>query len=83
MALVAKLSPADQRGRYQGAYGMSWGLAGALAPIGGSSVLERLGAASLWGSCFLLGGFAAAGHLALRRAWRQRSADLPIIEAPI
>ncbi len=61
---------------------MSWGLAGTLAPIGGSFVMERLGAGFLWASCFLLGGLAAAGHLALRRAWHRRSGNVSTLAAP-
>lgn len=53
-ALVAALAPVRLRGRYMGAFGLSFGLAAFLAPAIGTQVFEHLGEAVLWG-----GGFAA------------------------
>jgi MFS family permease len=69
-ALVADLSPSDQRGRYQGLYVSSWAAATFLAPAAGSLVMDRFGARVLWLGCALLGVSAAAGHGLLGRARR-------------
>ncbi|HEY6196581.1 MAG TPA: MFS transporter [Candidatus Eisenbacteria bacterium] len=66
-ALVADLAPAQIRGRYQGAYSLSFGLAVCAAPALGSLVLERLGGSALWGGCFVLALGVALGHLGLER----------------
>ena len=43
-AVVANLSPPALRGRYQGAFSMSWGVAFTIAPVLGGEVLTRAGA---------------------------------------
>jgi MFS family permease len=63
--VVADLAPRDVRGRYQGAYGLSFGLATFLAPALGTLVLERAGSVPLWSGCVAIGCAAALGHLAL------------------
>lgn len=67
-ALVADLSPADLRGRYQGAFGLSFGLGMLVAPALGCAVLDALGARTLWMGCLTLGLAVAAAHLAWTRA---------------
>ena len=67
-ALVADVAPPHIRGRYQGAYGLSFGLAVCAAPALGTLVLQRLGAVTLWSGCLVLGLAIAAGHLALAPA---------------
>jgi MFS family permease len=64
-AVVGDIAPSDMRGRYQGAYGLSFGLAGFCAPLIGTSVMQRFGAASLWCGCLALGLLVAIGHLLL------------------
>ncbi len=66
-ALVADLAPPETRGRYQGAYGLSFGLAVCTAPALGTLVLQRLGAGALWGGCLALALVVATGHMALAR----------------
>ena len=63
-AVVAGLAPAHLRGRYMGVFGVSFGIAGALAPLVGTQVLERAGQGALWSAC--LAGSVVAG-LALQR----------------
>jgi len=70
-AFVAELSPAHLRGRYQGAYSLSWGLASCLAPVIGPAVLQSHGAAALWTACLLVALAVAAGQLALGHALRR------------
>ena len=66
-AVVADLAPADTRGRYQGAYSLSFGLAAVAAPTVGSQVMQRFGATTLWTGAFALGMLVALGQLALAR----------------
>jgi MFS family permease len=80
-ALVADLSPAARRGRYQGAYAMGWGIALALGPAVGSVVLDGLGGTVLWLGCLGLGLATAAGQLAAAPARRGRLAALRASEA--
>ncbi|ACG75591.1 major facilitator superfamily MFS_1 [Anaeromyxobacter sp. K] len=77
-AVVADLSPAALRGRYQGAYSMSWGVAFTLSPLVGGEVMSRFGARTLWIGALVLGAILAAGHLAAAPARRRRlAADRP------
>ncbi|WP_377270619.1 MDR family MFS transporter [Peterkaempfera sp. SMS 1(5)a] len=62
MALVAELSPAEARGRYQGVYSLSWSGASFLAPAVGGFLLDRAGGGAVWGSCAVLGTLAAVGY---------------------
>ncbi|MCW2778799.1 MAG: major facilitator superfamily 1 [Frankiales bacterium] len=50
-AVVAGLAPVHLRGRYMGAFGVSFGVAGAIAPLAGTQVLAHAGQGALWGSC--------------------------------
>jgi MFS family permease len=60
-AVVSDFSTASSRGRYQGVYTMSWGLASFLGPLVGPFALERAGPAVTWGGCLVIGGVAAIG----------------------
>ncbi|HSN89996.1 MAG TPA: MFS transporter [Anaeromyxobacteraceae bacterium] len=73
-ATVADLAPAHLRGRYQGAFTMSWGVAFTLSPLIAGEVLSRAGAPALWAGCLALGLLVAAGHLAVAPARRRRLA---------
>jgi MFS family permease len=71
-ATVADLAPAALRGRYQGAYGMAWGLAMYVGTQLGADVLGRFGPTALWGGCLAIGVATAAGQLAAGPARRRR-----------
>jgi predicted MFS family arabinose efflux permease len=73
-ALVAGLAPPDLRGRYQGAYSLSFGAGQTLAPLAGGALLARAGPAALFGGCLAACAVVAAGHLALGAARRTRAA---------
>jgi MFS family permease len=73
-AVVADLSPASQRGAYQGAYQAAWGGSAFFAPLLGSFLLGRFGSYGLWGSCFAAGLVAAAGQLGIGTLVRRRLA---------
>ncbi|MFJ6216819.1 MDR family MFS transporter [Streptomyces sp. NPDC092296] len=77
MALVAELSPAQARGRYQGVYSLSWSAASFLAPVGGGLLLDRAGGGAVWGACALLGTVAAVGYALLVRS---RPVSVPVVE---
>jgi MFS family permease len=79
-ALVADVALPGMRGRYQGAYGLSFGVAGFLAPLLGTLVLQRWGSAALWLGCLALGLAVAAGQLALAPRLR-RLRDARVAEA--
>ena len=64
-AVVADIALPHMRGRYQGAYGLSFGLAGFGAPLIGTAVLQRFGSRALWLGCLAAGLLVAAGHAAL------------------
>jgi predicted MFS family arabinose efflux permease len=80
--LVAELAPVSLRGRYQGAFSMSWGLAFTLSPVVGGGLLARFGAATLWLACLAAAGLVAAGHLAAGPARRRRLAPEAAGHAP-
>lgn len=64
-AVAADAAPPALRGAYQGVFQMSFGVAALCAPVLGSFMLGRFGAAALWTACFATGLVAAAGQLAL------------------
>lgn len=65
--LVVRLSPTHARGRYQGMYNLSWAVASLVAPLMSGFVIDRFGAAWLWGTCAVIGTFAAVGYWSLMR----------------
>lgn len=65
--VVVRLSPAQGRGRYQGMYTMSWSVAALVAPLMSGLVIDRWGAAWLWGLCAVIGTVAGVGYWALMR----------------
>jgi MFS family permease len=74
-AVVSDLAPPHVRGRYQGAYGLSFGLAVCLAPVFGTLVLQRFGSITLWAGCLALGLSIATGHLLLAPSLRRARAE--------
>jgi MFS family permease len=74
-ALVADLAPLPLRGRYQGAFSMTWGLGMALSPVVGGQVMHRLGAPVLWIGCLAVGAAVAVLHLATAGPRRRRLAE--------
>ncbi len=75
-ALAADLSPAGLRGRYQGAFSLSWALAFLVAPALGGAILSRRGAGVVWAGAFTVMLLVAAGQLRLGPARRRRVAEL-------
>ncbi|MFI9269535.1 MDR family MFS transporter [Kitasatospora sp. NPDC052896] len=79
MGLVAELSPAGARGRYQGVFSLAWSGASFLGPAAGGFLLQHTGGRTVWGACAVLGTLAAIGYLALGRVARPVS---PAAAAP-
>ncbi|MFJ9827062.1 MFS transporter [Streptomyces sp. NPDC101160] len=74
--IVSNLAPAHARGRYQGAFSWTWGVARFAALTLGVTVYTTLGPAALWWSALLAGLGAAAGTLTLAgRLSGKRAAD--------
>jgi MFS family permease len=81
--LIAELSPAALRGRYQGTFSLSWQLAGAIAPVLGGLVREHGGNTTLWFGCAALGGVIAVAHLVSGPARERRAAQLRPAATPV
>ncbi|MEV7420645.1 MFS transporter [Streptomyces sp. NPDC089919] len=54
LSVVADLAPPGGADRYLAAYGTSWGIATAAAPVTATQLLERLGAVALWSTAAAL-----------------------------
>ncbi len=66
--VVASLSPAHLRGRYQGAFGLTWSLAFVTAPLMGPRIVAATSMATLWGACLVGSLLAAVGFWAVDRS---------------
>jgi predicted MFS family arabinose efflux permease len=75
-ALVANIAPADLRGRYNGAVGVSFGASAFVAPLLGTWVFGTWGETTLWTLCFVLQVLSALAILALAPAIRARQSTL-------
>ncbi|MEU3606190.1 MFS transporter [Streptomyces sp. NPDC035033] len=68
-AATARLAPEHARGRYQGVMGMSWAVAGFVAPVLAGAIVDGPGPDVLWAGTFAIGVLAAVGYsLRLRAA---------------
>jgi MFS family permease len=76
-SLVSELSPPSLRGRYQGAFSMTWGIAFTLSPLLGGEVLARYGGGTLWVLCLGIGLAVSLGHLAAGARRRRLAAGGP------
>lgn len=62
-SIVAELSPPHLRGRYQGAFTITWSGASMAAPLLGSSLIPAVGHRALWLGCLAVGLLVAFAHL--------------------
>jgi predicted MFS family arabinose efflux permease len=74
--LVARLSPAALRGRYQGVLSLSWSIAAFAAPTLGGLVQEHAGSRALWLGCGAVAVVAAGAHLVSGPARERRARAL-------
>ncbi|WP_433006451.1 MFS transporter [Kribbella sp. CA-294648] len=72
LSIVAELAPEHARGRYLATYGLSWGVATAVAPLLGSQVYAAAGPVGLWVGCGLAAVALAAFQPRLRREVRSQ-----------
>jgi MFS family permease len=82
-AIVADLAPVELRGRYQGAFSMSWGVAFTIAPVLGGELLTRFGGPTLWLGCLGLGAAVASGHVLTAAPRRRRLESLRAATPPL
>ncbi|MFD4132388.1 MFS transporter [Streptomyces goshikiensis] len=75
--VVADLAPAAARGRYQGAFGWTWGVARFSALTLGVTLYTGAGAAALWWTALIAGLVSAAATLALRARVRRGTCGPP------
>jgi len=75
-AVVADLSPASMRGRYQGSLTFTFSVAALVAPVLGGWVYDHWGGDVLWWGCGLVSFAAAVGHLLAGPARSRRLAEL-------
>jgi len=73
-AVVANLSPPDLRGRYQGAFAMTWGAAFSISPFAAGEIMQRFGSRTLWLLCLVIAFGVAVGHLVTAEPRRRRLA---------
>jgi MFS family permease len=82
--MVAALSPASLRGRYQGLNSLTWSVGAALAPVAGGFTQQHLGDAVLWIGCFVVCTLVAVGHLIAGPGRERRIAQLnPAVDAVV
>jgi MFS family permease len=70
-AIVASVAPEHLRARYLAAYGVSWGVAGTIAPLLGIQLLAASGPATLWTACALTAATLALLQPTIRRQLTQ------------
>lgn len=63
--IVAQLSPLHLRGRYQGAFVLTWSTAAMAAPLLGASLIPKIGHELIWVGCFGVGVLVTIGHLVI------------------
>ena len=80
--MVADLSRADMRGRYQGAFTLTFSGAALVAPVAGGWVYDHLGQTVLWLACGALCGAAAVGHLLAGPPRARMSAEIRAANEP-
>jgi MFS family permease len=78
--VVAGLSPAAMRGRYQGLFGFSFAAAAMCAPLLGGTAYQHLGGTVLWVGCFAVSMLNAVGHLFAGPARARRFAEIEAAE---
>ncbi|WP_309050127.1 MFS transporter [Streptomyces sp.] len=79
-AATARLAPEHARGRYQGVMGMSWAVAGFVAPIGAGAIVDGPGPGVLWAATFGIGVLAAVGYtLRLRTALGEEEPEVKAV----
>lgn len=71
-ALVARLAPADMRGRYMAVSGFSWIIPSAIGPLAAGFIIDNFDDRWVWYGCGILAALATLGFLALYRGASKR-----------
>jgi len=71
-ALVARLAPADMRGRYMAVTGFSWIIPSMIGPLAAGLVMDNLNPDWVWYACGILGLIATLGFFILYKASSSR-----------
>jgi MFS family permease len=74
--IPSELAPAALRGRYQGAYSLSWAVAAFASPALGAWGLARFGPTAVWTACLVVGVLVAVGQIAAGPARGRRIAEI-------
>jgi MFS family permease len=82
-ALVARLAPADMRGRYMATFAMAWTVPSAIGPWAAGLILDNYNPNWVWYLSGFLSAFAVAGFLMLHVRLRDRLASPPVPEPEI
>ncbi|WP_078968028.1 MULTISPECIES: MDR family MFS transporter [unclassified Streptomyces] len=83
-AATARLAPEHARGRYQGVMGMSWAVAGFVAPVLAGAVVGGPGPDVLWAATAVIGVLAAAGYATrLRKALAEDEETGAVVPPPV
>jgi MFS family permease len=77
-SIVADLSPADMRGRYQGAFSLIWATGITLGPWLSGVIIAASDTRTLWLLCMVVGLIAALGHVLLGPARLARLKELRV-----
>jgi len=77
-ALVARLAPADMRGRYMATFSLAWTIPAAVGPIAAGVILDNFNPDLVWYLSGILETFAVAGFLLLHLRLRMRLASQSI-----
>ena len=77
-ALISDIAPPTMRGRYSGAWGLSFGGAAVLAPVLGTQAFDHLGANAVWVGCLVAGLVGAALAASMRGEVGRRTAAVVI-----
>ena len=78
--VISELARPEQRGQYFGIVGSMSGLAGLIAPLLGTALLEHYGAAPMWTALAALGWAAAAIYLLLEGRVEQRRSAITALD---
>jgi MFS family permease len=71
-ALVARLAPADMRGRYMAVTGFSWIIPMMIGPLAAGLVMDNLNPDWVWYACGILGLVATLGFFFLSKVSSER-----------
>jgi MFS family permease len=82
-ALVARMAPADMRGRYMAVSGFSWIIPSAIGPLAAGLVMDNMDPRWVWYACGILASISATGFFVLYKKASSRLQVTPEDESII